>query len=369
MSLLPISPEQALINAIKSPHGLLGISLRDWDVLIRLAKRANLIGRLSEVLDVQGVMDELPASVKTHLESAQVLTAHQRQAIAWEARHIDKALQPLGVPIILLKGAAYAISDLAAARGRLFGDVDVLLPKDQMNQAEAALMLNGWGSSGADPYDERYYRRWMHELPPMTHRKRGTVIDVHHNILPLTARDSPSVELLLRASIPVAGTGFHVLSPYDMVIHSATHLFHEGELQNGLRDLFDLDALLGEFSSTLPEFWQNLTDRARLLGLAWPLYLSLRYASAILGTPVPGDAAADLAESSAINPASLKILDTMYLRALKPVHPLCDDLPTQLARAGIFLRSHFLRMPLGLLTLHLGRKAVMRLFKNTSRSI
>lgn len=369
MSLLPISPEQALINAIKSPQGLLGISLRDWDVLIRLAKRANLIGRLSEVLDLQGVRDELPASVKNHLESAQVLTAHQRQAIAWEARHIDKALKPLSVPIILLKGAAYAISDLAAARGRLFGDVDVLLPKDQMNQAEAALMVNGWGSSGSDPYDDRYYRRWMHELPPMAHRKRGTVIDVHHNILPMTARDCPSIELLLSASVAVPGTEFHVLCPCDMVIHSATHLFHEGELQNGLRDLFDLDALIGEFSSNLPCFWQDLSDRAETLGLSWPLYLALRYANVILDTQVPSDVNLRLAKLSEINPLSQKVLDAMYLRALKPDHPLCDDFLTQLARLGIFLRSHFLRMPVGLLTLHLGRKAVMRTFKNTSRSV
>lgn len=360
---------QTLIDAIRFPQRLPGTPLRDWDSILRLAKRANLIGRLAEGIHQQGVMDELPIQVRTHLKSARVLTSHQRQAIAWETRHIAQALKPIGVPLVLLKGAAYAVANLSAARGRLFGDVDVLLPKAFINHAEAALMMHGWASGEGDPYDERYYRRWMHELPPMAHRKRGTVIDVHHNILPLTARNSPSADLLLEASVAVAGTDFRVLSPCDMVIHSATHLFHEGELQNGLRDLFDLDALLSELSKQQPGFWHALADRAKVLGLAWPLHLALRYTNAILGTEVPKDACESVANTAALGRVSQRLLDAMYLRALKPDHPLCSDFPTDVARSAIYLRSHYLRMPIGLLAVHLGRKSVMRLFKNTSRSV
>lgn len=360
---------QTLIDAIRFPERLTGTSLRDWDSILRLAKRANLIGRLAEGVHHQAVMDELPMKVRTHLQSARVLTTHQRLAIAWEARHISKALKPIGVPVILLKGAAYALADLSAAHGRLFGDVDVLIPKAFINQAEAALMMHGWASGDGDPYDERYYRRWMHELPPMAHRKRGTVIDVHHNILPLTARNSPSADLLLEASVAVSGTNFRVLSPCDMVIHSATHLFHEGELQNGLRDLFDLDALLNEFSACQPNFWHELADRAKVLGLAWPLHLALRYTRTILGTEVPEHASESVANTAALGRVSQRLLDVIYLRAFKPDHPLCSDFPTDVARSAIYLRSHYLRMPLGLLTVHLGRKSVMRLFKNTSRAI
>ena len=43
----------------------------------------------------------------------------------------------------------------------------------------------------SDPYDDAYYRRWMHELPPLIHRERDRMIDVHHTILPLTARITP----------------------------------------------------------------------------------------------------------------------------------------------------------------------------------
>ena len=43
--------------------------------------------------------------------------------------------------------------------------------------------------------------------------------------------------------------GFAVLAPEDMVLHSATHLFNEGEFDRGLRDLNDLDLLLREFGA------------------------------------------------------------------------------------------------------------------------
>ena len=360
---------QVLIDAIKSPERLPSLSLQSWDSLLRFAKRANLIGRLAEAAHAHGVIDAVPAQARTHLESARVLTSHQRQAIAWETRHIGVALKPLNAPLVLLKGAAYAIAGLAAGRGRLFGDVDVLLPKTHLNQAEAALMMHGWACGKGDPYDERYYRTWMHELPPMAHRQRGTVIDVHHNILPLTAVNKPVAELLLDASVPLPGTDFYVLSPCDMVIHSATHLFYEGELQNGLRDLFDLDALLVEFSADQQDFWRQLLERAQTLGLIWPLHLALRYTKAVLGTQVPDQAYASIIRAAAPGKVTQKLLDTMYLKAFQPDHPICSDLSTEIARAGIYLRGHYLRMPLGLLALHLCRKSVMRLFKNTSRSV
>ena len=52
----------------------------------------------------------------------------------------------------------------------------------------------GWERvKAADGYDDAYYRRWMHELPPLIHRDRDRMIDVHHTILPLTARpDGPT---------------------------------------------------------------------------------------------------------------------------------------------------------------------------------
>lgn len=357
-----------IIQLIRNPERLTGLSLRQWDLLLRVCRRANLLGRLAEGVQATGIEDRLPAAIHPHLLSARVLTSHQRQAIVWEAGHIAKALSALDTPVVLLKGAAYVLRDLAAAKGRLFGDVDILVPRSALNAVEGALMVRGWAGGQHDAYDERYYREWMHEIPPMSHRGRGTVIDVHHNILPLTARHCPDANLLLQARQPVQGTIFSTFCNVDIVIHSATHLFHESELQNGLRDLFDLEALILEFSADSDSFWDELVDRALALGLSLPVLLALRHTNAILGTSVPEHVIPGLLAKAKLNRWWIQTLDAIYLRALMPDHRTISQWPQSLARASVYLRGHALRMPPSQLVFHLGRKLLLRLFRNTSRS-
>ncbi|MBU3989881.1 MAG: nucleotidyltransferase family protein [Gammaproteobacteria bacterium] len=353
-----------LLDAVRTPAMAVTLDLRSWDDLLRLARRANLISRLAEGIDQAGVLNKLPAPVRPHLIAASALAQHQRRAVIWETRHIGTALSALGIPIVLLKGAAYSMAGLQAATGRLYGDVDILVPATRINEVEAALMLHGWSAGHVDAYDNRYYRRWMHELPPMVNIKRGTVVDVHHNILPLTARNHPSAEKLLAASLALPEAPFHVLSPCDMVIHCATHLFHEGELNNGLRDLFDLDALVQEYAENDASFWTTLPERAKELDLEWPLRLAFRYLERFLGTRIPEQAKTSVKQSPIL--ASLR--DVMYLPGFLPDHPLCSGYRSFLARGLLYLRGHYLRMPLRLLAWHLGRKAFIRLYKNKSRS-
>ena len=355
--------ELSLTGLLRQPWTWPCLSLRQWDRLLRLARSANLIGRLAEIAIEQQLLERLPPQVARHLLATSRLTAHQQQAIEWECSHLEKALRPLGVPIVLLKGAAYAMRGQRAARGRLFGDVDLLVPGEALNAVEAALMLHGWRIGSIDPYDERYYRRWMHELPPMVNHRRGTIVDVHHNILPLSSGRVPDAATLIDASVGIPGRSLRTLSPCDMLIHSATHLFHEGELNNGLRDLYDLDALLVEFAAAEPQFWPRLLERAVELKLVWPVFLALRYAGMILGTVVPEAVLAAAAEAAAIGRLKQTCFDAMYLRALAPDNRLVNSPASSLARAGLYLRAHGMRMPVWQLAPHLGRKAWLRMFK------
>jgi hypothetical protein len=197
----------------------------------------------------------------------------------------------------------------------------------------------------------------MHEIPPMRHARRRTVIDVHHALLPKTACIEVDSDRMREAAIAVAGDDhLRVLDPVDMVLHSATHLFHEGELDNGLRDLFDLDSLLRHFGAQAG-FWKRLVPRAVEVGLTRPLYYALRYASQMLSTPVPA-AVVDAASTGAPNAVVRGLIDFAYRRALRPNHATCNDRWTPFARRLLYVRSHWIRMPLPLLVYHLARKAL-----------
>src|SRR3546814_20826851 len=88
----------------------------------------------------------------------------------------------------------------------------------------------------------------MHELPPLIHKERDRMIDVHHTILPLTARQTPDAEAMIADSVAL-GDGLFVLSPEDMVLHCVAHLFADGDLAGGLRNLWDFHCLLEDFGS------------------------------------------------------------------------------------------------------------------------
>lgn len=344
-----------LLEALRQPASLKLLSLADWDLLLRQARQANLLARLCCLVDMHDLMEQVPPQARQHLEWSRVLTERHIQAVQWEVLQIQKALADSGVPVILLKGAAYVMARLPAAEGRLFSDIDIIVPKHSLNAVEAALMLHGWAATHHDAYDQRYYRTWMHELPPMQHVKRMTVIDVHHAILPETASLHPDSDRLRAAAQSISGNNnLMVFSPVDMVLHSATHLFHDGELENGLRDLLDIDSLFRHFGN-LPSFWPHLVERAVELELTRPLFYALRYAVNLLHSPIPpGTLAA--ARIGRPDQLTLGLVDALFTRALMSPHPSCSDWLTSLARKLLYIRANWLRMPPLLLSRHLFHK-------------
>lgn len=347
---------QDLRAALLHPERAADYSLGRWDGGLRLAQGSLLVASLEAVLRVAGVLDALPEPVRAQLESARVLAEANARGVAWETSRLVRALSPLGIPVLLLKGAAYAMADLPPAEGRLFADVDILVPQERLSEVEQALYWQGWLGSYHDAYDQRYYREWMHELPPLMHQKRQSVLDVHHSILPPTARYHPDPVKLRAEAVPVAGLpGVQVLAPRDMVIHSACHLFHEGEWDKGLRDLFDLDRLLRHFGAD-EGFFADLVARAFELELARPLFYALRYAHQAWDTPLPESLWPAL-KAARPGAAKLMLMDFAIGRAMRPPHPLARQGFDGLARFGLYVRGHWLRMPVHLLIPHLLRKA------------
>ena len=246
-----------LIAALREPASVCGFSNADWADLLCVARAERLMPSLAHRL---GGID-MPPDVTVILDAAKHDAEVGRVQALWEAEMARRALAPLGVAVVLLKGTAYVAAGLSAGQGRLIGDLDILVPRDALPEVERALQGHGWEWVKPDAYDDAYYRRWMHELPPLIHRERDQMIDVHHTILPLTARPRPDAAALLKASIELPN-GLSILSPNDMLVHASAHLFADGDLTGGLRNLWDIHCLLDEFGD------DGLTERARQHGLA-----------------------------------------------------------------------------------------------------
>jgi hypothetical protein len=206
----------------------------------------------------------------------------------------------------------------------------------------------------------------MHELPPLIHRERDRMIDVHHAILPLTARPKPDMAAMLEARVPLAG-GLAVLSPPDMIVHAAAHLFADGDLAGGLRNLWDIDRLLREFTERDGEFWPALAERAARHDLLPAVARAVRLAHHLYATPVNGCQTPISRPLDNKQGGAGKIgvrhrlagADSFYLRRL-----LARDgwgrARRPVTRLGFYVRSHWLRMPPLMLARHLWTKARKR---------
>jgi hypothetical protein len=326
----------AVARLLADPAAATGVE--DWTAVLAAARAESLAGSLA--FRLKGMA--LPDKVERLLADARDAAEAGRTQALWEAEMARRALAPLGVPVVLLKGTAYAAAGLAAATGRSIGDLDILVPRAALPEVERALLAAGWEWVKEDAYDDLYYRRWMHELPPLIHSTRDRMIDVHHNILPLTARPKPDAEPLIADSVPLVN-GLRILAPEDMVVHAAAHLFADGDLAGGLRNLWDIDRLLREFEG-VQGFWQRLHDRAARHGLLTAVHRAGRLANDLYATPVPEGWRA-LHGADPLFRARLLARDGWGRPTRRALH------------FGFYVRSHWLRMPPLMLARHLWRKA------------
>jgi len=346
-----------LLNTLVQPSKLRGLSESDWDVLVRVARASTLVSTIGTRIESAGMMSEVPTRARAQLLSERAVTDYRARLVWWELERLVRALNPLGTPVVLLKGAAYIAQGLACAAGRTLSDVDILVPRERLPEVERALLSCGWEATPLEPYDDRYYRQWSHEIPPLRYGGSALELDVHHAILPPLGRVRPDPTLLMNRSIAVLPAPLRVLAPEDQVLHAALHLFQDSDCTNRLRDIVDIDALIREFC-VRPSFWSDLVAHAAEYGAGRALWYALRYTRRYAATPVP-EWVADQLRSHAPPPFVRKLMDALVESALTPPDP--DRGYTQTARLAsrlLLTRAAWLRFPPRLFFLHSVIKAV-----------
>jgi hypothetical protein len=352
-----------LVEALRAPESVAGLDANGWTALLAAARAEQLIASLACRLEGRPI----PDAAATILADASRSAEQGRVQALWEAEMARRALAPLGIPVVLLKGTAYVAARQTAGEGRLIGDLDILVPRAALDQVETALLGAGWEWVKDDPYDSHYYRQWMHELPPLIHRERDRMIDVHHAILPSTARPKPDAAALIADSVALPD-GLRILSPPDMIVHAAAHLFADGDLAGGLRNLWDIDRLLRAFGGNA-DFWPKLAERAKRHDLERAIARALRLSNGLYGTPLNPENRHPEFISGSTRPQEsvqggqwilkqvqhdegLTVADRLYCHRLlarddwgRPIR--------KLTRFAFYIRSHWIRMPPLMLARHL----------------
>jgi Uncharacterised nucleotidyltransferase len=330
-----VNNARLLTRILTDPQLALGLSVDEWTALLTTVHAERLNGSLAWRLEGLSI----PEAAGRVLAAAKVTAETGRTAALWEAEMARRALAPLGIPMILLKGTAFIAAGLDAGRGRLIGDLDILVPRDRLDEVEAALIAAGWEWVKPDAYDDAYYRTHMHELPPLIHAERDRMIDVHHTILPLTARVTPDAAAMIDDAVMLRD-GVMILSPQDRLLHAVAHLFADGDLAGGLRNLWDIDRLIRE-DGEAADYWETLAERARRHGLAGHLARALRLTRHLYATPVDAGIA-----------GKAHFTDIAYVARLIARNGWGQE-TAWIVRQAFYIRSHWVRMPPLMLARHL----------------
>lgn len=337
-------PLHKLISVLGQAEHASRLSDAEWNSVIRAARQTELLGQLGGVIYDTMPPESIPQRVKRAID-LELMTAQRRgEAALWEIR-VMRRLIPADIPIIALKGCAYVLANDKNATGRLYSDIDLLVDAEHLGRVESALISGGWKPSQVSAYDQKYYRNWMHEVPPMEHVRRHTTVDLHHAIIPPVSRFAFDPKLLRESAVEVS-PGLFVLSPADRCLHSVAHAFLEGVSAKALRDLYDIARLMRQHFSTNTAR-QALFSRANQLGLGAILSAALEASEALYG-----------ADEKRRTPKSVRarFLTLAAQNAIQPT-TLLGTLMEQLLLA----HSHWMKMPVGILVPHLLRKSWLRM--------
>jgi hypothetical protein len=299
---------------LRQPQQLAALTLAGWDALVRQARRAGLLARIGSMLEAQGSLARVPRSARAHLDAAMMLSEFHRAQAMRTLALVQEALAPTQVEPVIVGGAAYVAAGLLPAMGRVFTDIEVVVPAGRLAEVRTALLVRGWSDAPNTRTQEIAQRGEIRGWGSLIRDRCRCALVVHDERGTPAGRDVDRLDDFAGLAVP---------DPAGMVLHAMVKLFHRMDIGHGLRDLSDLDLLLRHYGR-MPDFWTRLEQRARDADALGSLCQGLRFAQGLLGTPVPPGTLEQVAARDA-RPLLRALNDQVWSRALRPRHSMVSD--------------------------------------------
>lgn len=336
------------------------LSNNDLSELFVFLRAANLLGIFAYKVIDQELLQVLPRNFQNHVISNINYFERQSFHVGNEVSRIDSILKKVDIKAVFLKGAAYNLEGISSLRGRTMSDIDILVSSNKLVATEQRLKTLGWQLKDVTEYDDKYYRKFAHEIPPMFDPVSGTILDIHHNLyLPVSGR-APDEKILLQHKTAL-GSGVFVLSRHMQALHTCVHLYWNEDVSSSLRDLYDFTCLCRVDATD--NFWRDIINTSEKMGLSHLLFDVLCMAEYFFYLKYPVDIKRKLYGRHYSGRLNLRRKWVQYFmkRALIPDTRVCSSTSLSIFRFAAYIRGHFLKMPLTILFPHLVKKAWLHL--------
>ncbi len=259
----------------------------DWDALLIYAQHEGASGVLRRQFALSKV-HVLPPSHANRLERLARIMDFQATYLSDRLDETIREFERLGVPVVLLKGAALARTAYASFAERPMGDLDLLVSPDHVAGALEAVRAAGWRGA-PERYAAADYAGHQH-LPPLVDSRSASVrLELHTDVIGEPMTFGISRDELIRASLPLPGAAESVRVParahslLNVCVHFAwSHAMRFGAWR-AIRDVGVLaapDAMMD---------WPGFVSSVREHRAASCAYWTLRLARSLAAVPVDAD--------------------------------------------------------------------------------
>lgn len=261
-----------------------GFSDGGWEDLVQIARQQGvsmlLYRRLKESADAMAA----PEEVMKRLRESMLTAATRNMLMLREAGLILRELHGLRLDVIVLKGLYLVENIYRDISMRVFGDLDLLVRKSDLDKAIGSLERLGYRLETY--YDPRDDNRDIKHAPPMK-KPDGPYVEIHWTILEENEPFTIDVEGLWKRAVPaqVAGVEVLALGVEDLIMHLCVHLGYQHHLGIGLRGLYDIAEVLRHFKRQTD--WKKVIEIAEQWGVERVIWLVLKLVEEMLGAEVP----------------------------------------------------------------------------------
>jgi hypothetical protein len=216
---------------------------------------------------------ELETSMDDELKRSYVDTSVRNQQLFRTFEGVLGRLDDVGVPTLVLKGAALTVLFYGDRGVRPMADLDVLVPRDVAEHAVDVLRADGW------EFGRRRSGGPLHELLPARHsvmlRRGSDELDVHwHPFSESKQTDLDAAFWELAVDLEIGARQTRALAPADQLLHTFVH----GLRYNPVPPLrWIADAHVVVRSSGAGVDWDRLVGLAEQCRLVAPVSAAVAY--------------------------------------------------------------------------------------------
>ncbi len=272
----------------------------DWVYLIQLAIMHGVMPLLYSNLK-RFYPDALPEETMARLKARFMANARQNVSQTGELLQILKIFKANNIPAIPFKGPAQAAAVYGNLTFRQFGDLDILVHKQDVWQARALLADRGYRfyTQLTAAQEIAYLHSRNHHHFCLVRDDGKATVEIHWEVAPRHFAPAIEVEQLWQRaeSIPLAGETVAAFAPQDFVLllcmHNSKHGWNRLEYICAVAEFLQTDHSIN---------WDQVLIRAKQWRCLHMLLLGLHLAQVVLDASLPDTIQNEIDKSPAIRP-------------------------------------------------------------------